>query len=99
MMGAQQKFAQMSMMPGALPQTQDPQAQAAYQQMMFNSLYQQEREQIGKQEQHLLNEQDKRIEQQVAKIEDQLKMLDKEEEQVSQAEDKGAEKTAPKYVA
>lgn len=99
MSGAQQKYALLSQTPGAIPPMQDPNMQQQYAQMMFKNLYDQEREKTSKVEQKILNEQDKKIQQEVARIETQLKMLDAEEQTVTQAEDKAAEKGAPKYVA
>lgn len=99
MSGAQQKYALLSQTPGAIPPMQDPNMQQQYAQMMFKNLYDQEREKTSKIETKMLNEQDKRIQQETARIETQLKMLDAEEQTVTQAEDKAAEKGAPKYVA
>lgn len=99
MQGAQEKFAVMSQMPGAIPQMQNPQLQQQYQQMMFKSLYEQEKDRFNKVEHKLLNQQDTKISQEVAKLETQLKMLDAEEQKVTEAEDKAAEKGAPRYVA
>ncbi|MFA7658585.1 MAG: hypothetical protein WCY19_04065 [Candidatus Gastranaerophilaceae bacterium] len=97
--GAQEKFAVMSQVPGAIPQMQNAELQQRFSQMMFKSFYEQEKEKFNKVEQKVLNDQDKRIEQEVASIETQLKMLDAEEQKVTEAEDKAAEKGAPKYVA
>lgn len=99
MMGAQQKFGMMSQVPGAIPPVQDPQMQQQYQQMLFKNLYDQERERFNKQEQAILNEQDKKMEQEMNQIQTQLSMLEAEEKTVSEAETKAAESSAPKYVA
>lgn len=99
MAGAQQKYAMVSQTPGAIPQMQDPNMQQMYNNMVFKNLYDQEKEKTSKVEQKVLNEQDKRIQQETARIETQLKMLDAEEEKVSAAEDSAAKKSAPQYVA
>lgn len=99
MSGAQQKFAVMSQVPGSMPQMPNPELQQQYAQMMFKNLYDQEREKASKQEDKILNLENKKIEQEKAQIETQLKMLDAEEEQVKKGEDDGAKKSAPQYVA
>lgn len=99
MMGAQEKFAYMSQVPGAMPQMPDPKAQQQYAQMMFKNLYDQEREKAGKVEEKLLNKQDQQLQSEKAKIEDQLRLLDGEEKTISEQEGKAAEQAAPKYVA
>lgn len=96
--GASEKFAVLSQM-GAIQQAQTPQLQQQYNAYIMNQLQQQEREKMGKVEEKRLNAMDKQIEQQKAKIETQLKMLDAEEESVKQGEEKGAKDSAPKYVA
>lgn len=98
MQGAQQKFAYLSQTPGAMPQMQNAQQQQQYSQMMFKNLYDQEREKTSKIETKILNQQDTKIQQDIARMETQLKMLDSEEQSVSDAEGKAAEKSAPKYV-
>ena len=45
-----------------MQQMQDPNMQAMYQNWIFKNLYDQQREQIGKQESKLLNEQEKQME-------------------------------------
>lgn len=99
MAGAQEKFPMMQQMSAPQMAQMPQQYQQQYQQMMFKSLYEQEKEKFSKNEQNILNQQDKRMEQEQAQIETQLKMLDTEEQKVSEAEDKAAEKGAPKYVA
>ena len=84
---------------GAQQQMQDPNMQAMYQNWIFKSLYDQQREQIGKQETKLLNEQEKQIQAEKAKLETQLKLLDQELEACKQGEDKGAEQFKPNYTA
>lgn len=82
-----------------MQQMQDPNMQAMYQNWIFKSLYNQQREQIGKQEAKLLNEQEKQIQAEKAKIETQLKLLDQEYEACKEAETKGAEQMKPSFVA
>ena len=82
-----------------MQQMQDPNMQAMYQNWIFKNLYDQQREQIGKQESKLLNEQEKQIQAEKAKIETQLKLLDQELEACKQGEDKAVEQWKPNYVA
>jgi len=99
MAGAQQKFGLMSQTPGVMPPTQDPNLQQQYQYMLFKNLYEQERQNFSKMEAKMLNEQNKKIEQEVAQVETQLKMIEAQENSVKEAEAKAAENSAPKYVA
>ena len=99
---AQQQMQQMMALPqvqAQMQQIQDPNQQMMYQNWIFDNLYKQQREQFGKVEQKLLNEQEKEIEQEKAKLETQLKMLDAEYDSVKQAEDKAAQQWKPEYVA
>lgn len=96
---AQQKYALMSQVPGAIPQMADAQLQQQYTQSIFKSLYDQSKEKFADQEQKLLKVEDTRIQQEKARIETQLKMLEAMEEQVTKAEDEGAKKSAPQFVA
>lgn len=75
-----------------------PQLQQQYQQYIFKSLYEQGRQKFAEQEKRLLNNEDKRIEQEKAQLETQLKMLSAEEETVKSAEESEAKNSAPKYV-
>ena len=60
LMSAQQNMAMMQpMIATQMQQMPNPQYQAMYQQWIFKSLYTQAREQVGKQEAKLLNEQEK----------------------------------------
>ena len=98
--GAQQKMAMLQ--PQIAMQMQmmgNPAYQQMYQQWIFKSLYDQERERMGKQEQKLLNEQEKQIQAEKAKIETQLKMLDQELESVKQGEDNAVKQWKPEYTA
>lgn len=98
--GAQQ---QMSMM-GPMIQMQagqmgNPMYQQMYMNWIFKSLYDQQRQMVGKQEQKLLNEQEKQIQAEKAKIETQLKLLDQELESVKQGEDAAVKQWKPEYTA
>lgn len=97
--GAQQNFMMMQPMMNMQMQQMDPNAQAMYQQWVFKNLYQQQKERINKVEQKLLNQQETQIQQEKAKIESQLKMLDQELQSVSEAENKAIENWKPNYVA
>ena len=97
--GAQQKFGMMQpMIAMQMQQMQDPNMQAMYQQWIFKNLYDQERERMGKQESKLLNEQEKEIQKEKAKLETQLKLLDQELQACKEGEDKSIEQWKPNYV-
>ena len=98
--GAQQKMAMMQpQIAMQMQQMQDPNYQALYQQWIFKSLYDQERERMGKQETKLLNEQEKQIQAEKAKLETQLKLLDQELEACKQGEDAAVKQWKPEYTA
>ena len=98
--GAQQKMAMMQpQFAMQMQQMQDPNYQAMYQQWIFKSLYDQERERMGKQETKLLNEQEKQIQAEKAKLETQLKLLDQELEACKQGEDAAVKQWKPEYTA
>lgn len=98
--GAQQKMAMMQpQIMAQMQQMPNPAYQQMYQQWIFKSLYDQERERMGKQEQKLLNEQEKQIQAEKAKIETQLKLLDQEYQACKEGEDKAVEQFKPSYVA
>lgn len=97
--GANEKFSMMSQIPGAMPQLQNPQQQQQYAQMVFKNLYEQERDKFKKIEEKVLNEQNKKLDMESAKVEEQLKILDSELENLKGAEEKAAQAAAPKYVA
>lgn len=97
--GAQQKMAMMQpMIAQQMMQMPNPQYQQMYQQWIFKNMYDQERERMGKQEQKLLNEQEKQIQAEKLKIETQLKQLDQEYDSCKQAEDKEIQRWKPEYV-
>jgi len=82
-----------------MSQMGNPAYQQMYQQWVFRSLYEQQRQLAGKQEQKLLNEQEKQIQAEKAKIETQLKMLDEELQSVKQGEDAAVKQCKPEYTA
>ena len=97
--GAQQKM--MMMQPTIamqMQQMQNPNMQAMYQNWIFRNLYNQERERMGKQEQKLLNEQEKQIQAEKTKLETQLKLLEQEYTACKEGENKEAEHWKPEYV-
>ena len=99
---AQQQMQQMMMLPqvqAQMQQMQDPNQRMMYENWIFQNLYKQQREQFGKVEQKLLNEQEKEIQQEKAKLETQLKLLDAEYESVKSGEDAAAKQWKPEYVA
>lgn len=99
LMGAQQNMMTMNpMIQMQMQQIQDPNMLAMYQNWIFKSLYNQQREQIAKREQKLLNEQEKEITAEKEKIETQIKMLDQEYQSVKDAESKAIEQWKPQYV-
>lgn len=95
---ANQQLPMMMMTPGAIPQNMNPQMAGYYQQMVFQNLYKQQQEQFKKHEESVLNEQNKKVDSEIARLEGQLKMLDAEFESVKSAEDKAAQSSAPKYA-
>ena len=98
LMSANQNMAMMQpMIAMQMQQMPNPQYQAMYQQWIFRSLYNQARENIGKQESKLLNEQEKQIQAEKAKIETQLKMIEQEYESVKQGEEQAIKLMKPEY--
>ena len=97
--GAKQKYWMMQNTQGAIPQMPDANQQNQMNQMVYNNLYEKQREEFKKIEEKALNEQNKKLDQESAKVEEQLKMLDEELKQVSEATDAAAKSSAPKYVA
>ena len=97
--GAQQKMAMMQpQIAMQMQQMGNPAYQQMYQQWIFKSLYDQERERMGKQEQKLLNEQEKQIQAEKLKLETQLKLLDQEYEACKEGEKQAIEMWKPNYV-
>lgn len=97
--GAQQNFMMMGPMISMQMQQMNPQSQAMYQQWIFKNLYQQQKERVNKVEQKLLNQQETQIQQEKAKLESQLKMLDQELQSISEAEDKAVQAWKPQFTA
>lgn len=97
--GAQQQFAMMQPTLQMQMQQMDPNSQMMYQQWVYQNLYKQQREMVGKQEAKLLNEQEKQIQKEKAQLETQLKMLDQEYESCKQGEDAAIKQWKPEYVA
>lgn len=75
------------------------QQQMYYEQMVQKNLFEAQQQKFADKEKKQLNKEETQIEQQKASLEDQLKMLSAEEETVTKAEDEGAKKSAPQYVA
>ncbi len=97
--GAQQNYAMMQpQIAMQMQQIQDPNMQMMYQQWIFKNLYDQQREKIAKHEAKLLNEQEKEIQAEKAKIETQLKLLDQELESCKEGEKSAIEQWKPNYV-
>ncbi len=82
-----------------MSQNQDPNAAAMYQNYIFQNLYKQELEKYQKHEQKLLNQQEQEIQQEKARLEAQLRMIDAEYESTVQAEKQSAQFWKPEYVA
>ena len=82
-----------------MSQNQDPNAAAMYQNYIFQNLYKQELEKYQKHEQKLLNQQEQEIQQEKARLEAQLRMIDTEYESTVQAEKQSAQFWKPEYVA
>lgn len=98
--GAQQQMAMLApQIQMQMSQMGNPAYQAMYQQWIFKSLYDQQRQLAGKREQKLLNEQEKQIQAEKAKIETQLKLLDQELAAVKEGEDKAVQNWKPQYTA
>ena len=98
LMNAQQNMAMMQpMITAQMQQMPNPQYQNMYQQWIFKNLYNQGREAMGKQEAKLLNEQEKQIQAENAKLETQLKMIEQEYESVKEAEKEAIQRFKPEY--
>lgn len=97
--GAQQQMAQMGpMIQQQMMQMPDPNAQAMYQNWVFQNLYKQQRELATKQETALLNQQEKELTQEKTKLETQLNLLQQELESVKKAEESGIKQFTPQYT-
>ena len=82
-----------------MSQNQDPNAAAMYQNYIFQNLYKQKLEKYQKHEQKLLNQQEQEIQQEKARLEAQLRMVEAEYESTVQAEKQSAQFWKPEYVA
>lgn len=101
MTGANQNMQMMMSLPNVqaqMAQIQDPNQQAMYQQWIFQNLYTQERQKASKQEAKLMNEQEKEMQKEKARLETQLKMLEAELEGVRQGEQDAIKQWKPEYV-
>ena len=103
MMGAQSNMAQMQtagMIGGA--QGTDAaavQQQQMYNQLMFQNLYKQQREQAAKIESKILNEQEKQMDQEVIKLQNELALVQNEYNSICKAVDNAAQADTVSYVA
>lgn len=84
---------------GQTGQGQDATAQAQYQQLVMKNLYDQQKAQFQKAEQARLNVKDKQLDNECLKIEQELKLLESEYEQLGSAVDSAVKSSAPQYVA
>lgn len=69
------------------------------QQVIFQNLYEQQRANFQKQEERLLNEQNKKIDTKCLQLENELKMLQSEYDSLKEATDAAIKDSAPRYVA
>ena len=97
MAASQQNYAYLQ--GGQMGQQQDPTAQMQYQQLVMKNLYDQQKAQFRKAEEARLNVKEKQMDNQCLKIEQELKMLEAEYEQLGSTVDKAVQDMAPKYVA
>ncbi len=98
LMGAQQGLAMMQpQIQMQMQQMQDPNMQMQYQNWIFQNLYKQQREQVAKKEEKLLNAQEKEIEAEKQKIQTQLNLLDQEYKACEEGEKKSIEMFKPEY--
>lgn len=96
--GTSQKFALMQQM-GGIPQMGDAGLQQQYNLVLQSNLYEQEREKAEKVETKLLDVEERKINQEIKKLEDQLATIDAEEKTVNSAKDAAIKNSAPKYIA
>ena len=99
-LGAQQQMGMLGpQLQMQMSQMGDPQYQQMYQNWVFKSLYDQQRQMIGKQEQKLLNEQEKQIQAEKQKIETQLQLLEQEYQSCKEGEKQAVQHWKPEYTA
>ena len=80
-------------------QGQDATAQSQYQYLVMKNLYDQQKAQFQKAEEARLNQKDKQLDNQILKLEQELKVLEAEYDQIGSALDSAAKSSAPQYVA
>lgn len=83
-MSAQQKMAYMTGVPGAMPQIQDPQMQQQYLRAMQMNFYEQARKESAKQVEEQARKEGEGIEQDLARNNQQLSMLQEEKKKVDE---------------
>lgn len=97
---ADQKYrVYMPLMQDTLARLPDQAQQNAYQDMMFQQMYKQEKEKSLKSEEKAMASLDKKLQMEISKEEGKLKMIEAELNKLDEQVDKAAEKAAPKYVA
>ena len=103
MMGAQQNMAilQGSGQLGQAQGTDDQaiQQQQAYQTLVFQNLYKQQRDQIAQIEAKRLNEEEKQLDQECIKIENELTLVQNEYASLSKVMDSAAQSDTVRYIA
>ncbi|HNW26063.1 MAG TPA: hypothetical protein PKI94_04655 [Candidatus Gastranaerophilaceae bacterium] len=75
----------------------DAQYRQQYEQMLLKQLYDRERERYQKIEEKILNEKEKKLTAEKTKIDEQLKLLNAELDEVNKLEDASAKQSAPKF--
>ena len=80
-------------------QQADATAQSQYQYLVMKNLYDQQKAQFRKAEEARLNVKDKQLDNQCLKIEQELKALEAEYDQIGSAVDQAVKNSAPQYVA
>ena len=103
MMGAQGNMAQMQAagMIGSAQGTDQAaiQQQQMYNQLVFQNLYKQQREQAAKIESKILNEQEKQMDQEVLKLQNELTLVQNEYASLSKAVDGAVQSDTAQYIA
>ncbi len=74
-----------------------PQYSQQYQQLVFKQLYDRERGRYQEIEKNILNEKEKKITLEKTKLDEQLKLLNTELEELNKGEDAAAKQSAPKF--
>jgi len=104
LMSAQSNMAQMQaagMIGGAQTGTDSAaiQQQQMYNQLVFQNLYKQQREQYAKYEAKVLHEQEKQMDQEVLKLQNELTLVQNEFNSLSKAVDSAAQSDTAQYIA